>query len=218
MRSFACMYTLKSSCLPARMLWAGGRTCGRCRWWQRCRRWWYPKSPSTTAVAAQGLSFSPVTSLHLYSVEHSLPSHHAGYDNEGCMESSIHYLHLETEKRVMSSNSLKPHVHKQSNQVSKWPEGQLFLPYGYCSIDRAPLLYSSWENLSLFRHLSNSSEPTRTGVREGESRRKGAGVIDNITPALVHTSVCIWCNILTDEGFPFDYRWWHHVSVTAPAV
>lgn len=113
--------------------------------------------------------------------------------------------------------SLKPHVHKRSNQVSKWPEGQ-FLPYGYCSIDRAPLLYSSWENLSLFRHLSNSSEPTRTGVREGESRRKGTSVIDNVALALVHYFVCIWWNILTNEGFPFDYRWWHHVRVTAPTV
>lgn len=43
------------------------------------------------------------------------------------------------------------------------------LPYGYWRMDRAPLLYSSWENLSLFRHLSNSSEPTRAGVRDGES-------------------------------------------------
>lgn len=42
-------------------------------------------------------------------------------------------------------------------------------PYGYWRMDRAPLLYSSWENLSLFRHLSNSSEPTRAGVRDGES-------------------------------------------------
>lgn len=44
-----------------------------------------------------------------------------------------------------------------------------FLPYGYWRMDSAPLLYSSWENLSLFRHLSNSSEPTRAGVRDGES-------------------------------------------------
>ncbi len=102
----------------------------------------------------------------------------------------------------------------QSNQVLKWTEGLLFLPYGYCSIDRAPLLYSSWENLSLFRHLSNSSEPTRTGVRDGESRRKWTSVIDNITLFFV----CMRCYKLTDKGFPFDRRWWHPVTVTAPPI
>lgn len=31
--------------------------------------------------------------------------------------------------------------------------------------------------------------------------------------------VCMRCiNILTDKGFPFDRRWWHHVTVTAPPV
>lgn len=90
-----CSVYIESFCLPARMLWAGGRTCGRCRWWQRCRRWWCPESLSTTAAAAQGPSFSPVTPLHLSSAEHSLQSHRAGYGNEDCTESSIHYLHRE---------------------------------------------------------------------------------------------------------------------------
>lgn len=80
----------------------------------------------------------------------------------------------------------------QSNQVLKRTERLLFSPYGYCSIDKAPLLYSSWENLSLFRHLSNSSEPTRTGVREGESRRKWTSVTDNITMSWVHSYFCVY--------------------------
>lgn len=115
------MCVLNSFCLPEHMLWVGGRTCGRCRWWQRCRRWWYPESPSTMAAAARDLSFSPVTPLRPSSAEHLLPSHRAGYDNENCMESSIHYLHLETEKRVISSCSLSNHMF--TNGQTKCPNG-----------------------------------------------------------------------------------------------
>lgn len=32
----------------------GGRTCGRCRWWRRCRRRWCRVFPSTMAAAARG--------------------------------------------------------------------------------------------------------------------------------------------------------------------
>lgn len=86
------VYTFRTACLPARMLWADGRTCGRCRWWQRCRRWWCPESLSTTVGAAQDLFFLLERSLHPSSAKRWLPSHLADCGNVDYMESSIRYL------------------------------------------------------------------------------------------------------------------------------
>ena len=75
------------------------------------------------------------------------------------------------------------------------------------------MLYSSWENLSLFRHLSNSSEPTRTGVRDGESEHNKLIITHTVSTirALRESfsqSRCISLRPsqweLTDEGLPLD--------------
>lgn len=79
--------------LPSRRLQGreGGRTCGRCRWWQRCRRRWCRGSPSTTAAAAQG-PFScdclPLPHFHLSGSQHC----HVSPGNACCRGSSSHCL------------------------------------------------------------------------------------------------------------------------------
>ncbi len=205
---------IESFCLPARMLWAGGRTCGRCRWWQRCRRWWCPESLSTTAAAAQGLFFSPVTPLHPSSAEHSLPSHHAGYGNEDCMESSIHYLHAETEKKVMSSNYLSNHIHSQTKCWNGLKD--------CCSYHTGTAVLTELHYCTPHERIYHYSDIYQT-PQSPPGLEYGKGSLGGNEQVLLTTShsffACMRCiNILTDKGFPFDRRWWHHVTVTAPPV
>lgn len=77
-------------------------------------------------------------------------------------------------------------------------------------MDSAPLLYSSWENLSLFRHLSNSSDPTRAGVRDGESAstRRSISCLTSIESGIKQSEQSedkhLW---VTGNESPSKYEW-----------
>jgi len=82
-------------------------------------------------------------------------------------------------------------------------------------MDRAPLLYSSWEYLSLLRHLSNSSEPTRAGVREGESARTNEEVPQKSSLVVVHCSgIKGKASVHLDTEHPYDIKdFFQHFSL-----